>query len=127
MAKLPTPKRLGGQTANANQRKGRAHEVSSATRFRAELVPGSGAGRVKGDVRKRNVFRLENKTTKNLSFPLSAALIDKLEKSVPMGSTEIPFMEVRVNDEGIEPKTVFVFPSWAMDDVIAAMEGLQDG
>lgn len=123
MPELRTPKRLGGQTQNANQRKGRAHERASAKRFGGDLVRGSGAGSVKGDVRKYRVFRLENKTTKNKSFPVTADLIRKIEASVPLGSSEVPFLEVRVDDESADPKTVFVFPSWAMDDIIAAMEG----
>lgn len=129
---IRTPKRLGGSTTNANQRKGRAHEAASVKALGGALkerkasvraVRGSGAGREKGDVRGVGVFRLECKTTQNKSYSLTRAMIDKVEASVPAGSSEIPFMEIRVDDQSADPKTCYVFPAWAGPMIVEALAG----
>jgi len=126
---IRNPKRLGGNTTNDNQRKGRAHEARAvkalgraatpASKVRA--VRGSGAGREKGDVRGVGLFRLECKTTKNRSYSLTRDMIEKVEASVTAGSTEIPYMEIVVDDQSHDPKTCLVFPGWAGADIIAAL------
>jgi hypothetical protein len=124
---IRTPKRLGGSTANANQRKGRAHEAASVKTLGGRAVRGSGAGREKGDVRRVNVYRLECKTTKNRSYSLTREMIEKVEASVPAGSSEIPFMEIRVDDQSAMPKTCFVFPAWAGPLIVEALASREEG
>lgn len=119
--RIRTPKRLGGQTDNDNQRKGRAHEAASVKRMGGRAVKGSGAGREKGDVRRVGVARIECKTTVKRSYSLTRDMIEKVEASVPAGSSEIPFMEIRVDDQSASPKTCFVFPSWAGPIIVEAL------
>lgn len=120
------PKRLGGKTENANQRKGRAHEAQSVKLHGGRAVRGSGAGREKGDVRRVGVARIECKTTKNRSFSVTRELIEKVEASISIGSSEIPFMEIRVDDQSADPKTCYVFPSWAGPMIVEALAAQGD-
>lgn len=126
MRDIPLPKRLGGGTRNANAQKGRAHEAKSLKVLGGRAVRGSGSGREKGDVRRVGVFRLENKTTQRRSFSVTRDLIEKVEASVPAGSSEIPFMEIRVDDQSVDPKTALVFPHWAGPTIVEALAAYRE-
>lgn len=102
---LKTPKRLKG--ASPSHVRSRSQEKEVARR----LVRGSGSGLVKGDVREKGVLRIECKTTKNASFPVTADIVRKLEEAVA-GADEIPLLEVELLSGKMK---VYVMPAWAFD------------
>jgi hypothetical protein len=68
-------------------------EKQAAKRLGATQVPRSGAGDVKGDVRKMRVMRLECKSTSAKSFTVTRSMIEKIE-SAALASGELPAMEI---------------------------------
>jgi len=112
---LASPKRLQG--ASPAHARSRAQEKALARRVGGQVTKGSGSGDERGDVRLRGVVRLEAKTTKNASFSVTTALIDKLEAAV-LGAGEVPIMEIELL---LGARTVIVMPAWALDDIMEAL------
>ena len=111
------PKRLIGQTPS--HARSRAQEKETAQRTGGEQTPRSGAGFIKGDVRKRGILRVENKTTKHASYSITIDTIQKLEDSVA-GTEEVPFLQVELKG-GV--KKFIVIPDEYFDDIIQALNG----
>lgn len=82
------------------------------------MIPGSGSGHMKGDVRVRNLVRIEAKTTKNKSFSVTRKMIDKVtDAGICHG--ELPAMVIEFLDEAGQPETeVAVIPMWALEMLI---------
>lgn len=106
------PKRLQGNTPSHARSK--VQEKETAKRLGGNVTRRSGAGLVKGDVRIKNIARIENKTTKHKSFSITTELVDKLEAAVA-GSDEIPFFQIELN--GGTHKFI-VLPDLYLDDLI---------
>lgn len=82
---------------------------------RGKLIPGSGAGATKGDVRIPKVMRIECKTTKNKSFSVTMEMIDKIEAAA-LGAGEIPAIVVEFNDgHGRKLKEIAIVPTYMLD------------
>ena len=82
------------------------------------MVPGSGAGATKGDVRAPNLVRIECKTTKNKSFSVTLEMIEKIETAA-INSGEVPIIVVEFNDgRGRKIKDVAVMPTYMMDRIV---------
>lgn len=82
------------------------------------LVPRSGAGDVKGDVRVRNVIRIECKTTKNASFSVTLDMVRKIEDAA-VAAGEMPAIIVEFNDgNGNKLHELAVVPVYAINELI---------
>lgn len=91
-------------------------EKEIAKRLNGKCTPASGAGSVKGDVRVKGLVRVEAKTTKNKSFPVTLALVHKIEQAALEGN-EIPVLVVGFNDEFGNPLgEVCVIPVWVLNE-----------
>lgn len=115
MPVLP-PKRLQGQTPS--HARSRQQEKETAKRTGGHVTKASGALLEKGDVRVRNVCRIENKTTEHASFSVSIDHIAKLEKAV-FGSTEIPLMQIELKNGKCN---FLVIPDTYLDDIVEALK-----
>lgn len=94
----------------------RKQERETAVRLGARLTAASGAKDVKGDVRKRRVARIECKTTKNKSFPVTLELLRKIEDQA-LASDEAPVLLVEFNDGfGRRLGELAVIPSYLLED-----------
>ena len=113
---LKTPKRLGSTLSHDRAPK---QEKTAAKRFGGKLVPRSGAGPVKGDVRVSGVIRLETKTTAKKSFALTHHVLDQIEDAA-VSTGEIPAVQVQFIDErGNVTRSVCIVPDWVLDDLVA--------
>lgn len=93
----------------------REQERSHLNRNGAKLVPRSGAGDIKGDVRVKGKLRLECKTTNKDSFRVTREMIQKIEDAA-LGSAELPVIEVEFVDQWGKPQSkVCVVPAWVID------------
>lgn len=111
---MKTPKRMCGI-------KGKAHafapkqEKDNAKKLGGETIKGSGSGYHKGDVRIRDVVRLECKCTTKKSFSITEDILDKIEDAA-CSAGELPFIEVAfLDDRGAEKRKIVVCPSWVLD------------
>lgn len=94
-------------------------EKEKAERLGGALVPGSGVGQTKGDVRIKGVARLECKTTQKKSFSITQEMIEKIENAV-VGLGELPIVLVEFNDGFGKPlKTVAVLPFYALEELLS--------
>lgn len=83
----------------------------------ARLVPRSGAGDVKGDVRVKNVLRIECKTTKNKSFSVTLDMLRKIEDAA-VSAGEMPALIIEFNDgQGNKIGDVAVVPSYVLNEL----------
>lgn len=99
-----------------SHRRAKKQEREAAKRLKGRVTPGSGSGIVKGDVRVMRVARIECKTTKNKSFPVTLELIRKIEEAALSGG-EAPVLLVGFNDEfGRKLGEVAVIPSYLLDE-----------
>lgn len=90
---LRLPKRCKEQSpAHARSK---IQEKKLAERIGGTTTRGSGNQYEKGDVRLRGITRIEAKCTKNSSFSVSTALLDKLDAAV-FGAGEIPIFEIEL-------------------------------
>ncbi len=89
-------------------------EREVAKRLGAKLVSRSGAGDEKGDVRLRRVARIECKTTGKKSFPLTLALVAKLEDAVT--DAEVSVLVVEFNDAGKPLGSLAVIPLYLLEE-----------
>jgi Holliday junction resolvase len=92
-------------------------EKELAKRVGGKRTPASGAGSVKGDVRRKGVLRLEAKTTKHASFTVTLDMIQKIEEAAAM-SNELPVIIVEFNDgNGRKLKEVAICPTYVIDQL----------
>lgn len=90
-------------------------ERETALRIGGRRTPASGALDVKGDVRVKNLVRIECKTTKNKSFSLTLEMVRKLEEAALSGN-ELPAFVIEFNDGfGRKLKELLVLPSYAIE------------
>lgn len=84
---------------------------------RAKLVPRSGAGDVKGDVRVKNVLRIECKTTKHSSFSVTLDMVRKIEEAAT-STGEMPAIIIEFNDShGRKLHELAVVPVYALNEL----------
>ena len=102
----------------ASHRRAPKQEKELSKRLKGHLVPGSGSGPQKGDVRVRGVVRVEAKTTKNKSFSVTRKMIDTITDA-GIGHGELPAMVIEFLDGDGHPETeVAVIPMWALEMLI---------
>lgn len=93
-------------------------EQAWAKRTKGRLVPGSGSGYQKGDVRVKGTVRIENKTTSADSFRVTRKMISKITDA-GMLHDEVPAMVIEFLDEAGNPEEeVAVIPTWALEILI---------
>ena len=115
MVQLRERKRDRGQKTNSHIRAPK-QEKQMAQRLGGETVKGSGCGFEKGDVRIKNVMRLEAKCTKNKSFSVTREMIEKIENAA-MGAGEVPAMTIEFLDPNTGNPThdVAVVPTYVLE------------
>ena len=118
---LRLPKRLKEQTPSHARAK--VQEKETAARLGGKVTNGSGNWHEKGDVRLRKITRIECKTTKNRSFSVSVALLEKLEAAC-FGAGEIPMFEIELE---LGKHRVCVLPGDAIDLIVELLESRRDG
>ena len=99
-------------------RRSKKQEKSLAERGKGRLVPRSGAGPEKGDIKKyRGIVRIEAKTTSRKSFSVTREMIAKLEDAaLPHG--EIPALVIEfINEQGVPEAEVAIVPTYILDVV----------
>lgn len=105
-----------GQLTNSHRRS-RKQEQSLTQRVKGMQVAGSGAGDVKGDVRRKRLLRIEAKTTKNKSFSVTLDMIHKIEQAGAAGA-ELPAIVVEFTDGfGRVLGEVAVVPIYVLDEI----------
>lgn len=94
----------------------RDYENELAKRGFGRLVPRSGAGPEKGDIKRYNgVYRIEAKCTTKKSFSVTRDMIDKIE-SAALAHGELPAIVIEFVDEMGKPvKEICVVPSYVLD------------
>lgn len=97
MSKLKRPRRERKFTSAAHRHSGK-QESGLAKTIRGKVVPRSGAGMTKGDVRINGLCRIECKCTTKPSFSINQALLDKIGHAA-MSAGEIPALVVRFIDD----------------------------
>ena len=90
-------------------------EKEIAQRVGGKKTPASGALNEKGDVRVKDVVRLEAKTTQKKSFSVTREMVDKIENAA-IANNELPVMEVEFIDEDGKPvSSVCITPTYVVD------------
>ncbi len=113
---MKTPKRVGSTLSHDRAPK---QERGIAKRLGGDLVPRSGAGPVKGDVRVHGVVRIEAKTTAKKSFAITHHLVDQIEEAA-VATGEIPVAQVQfINEQGTVTRSVCIVPDWVLEEVVA--------
>jgi Holliday junction resolvase len=115
----PRGKKPKKPKASPSHIRARKQEKEVAKRLRGITTPASGAKEMKGDVRVRDIVRIECKTTKNKSFSVTLDMVRKIEDAaIPSG--EIPVMLIEFNDgDGNPICEVAVVPSYVLEDLCA--------
>lgn len=88
----------------------------------ASRVPGSGAGKKKGDVQVNGIARIEAKATSRKSFSITRDMIDKITDGA--GATnEVPIIQVDFLDpKGKLSHSCAVVPMYVLERLIAEAE-----
>lgn len=110
------------RTSNLSNSHRRApkQEKSLAKRIGGARTPASGAREVKGDVRVKNLLRLEAKTTKNKSFSVTLDMVQKIEQAA-IHSGELPAIAIEFTDGfGRVLGEVAVVPIYVLDEICEA-------
>lgn len=103
---------------NAGRRRSPKQEAECAERLGGAVVPGSGSGSVRGDVRVNGILRLENKCTSKKSFSITLEMIEKIQNAALM-SGELPAIQVEfLNDDGKVLHRVCVVPDYVLESII---------
>lgn len=99
----------------ASHRRSKKQERDLAKRGGGRLVPGSGSGHQKGDVKKYlGVYRVEAKTTKRNSFSVTREMIQKIEEAA-LPNNEMPAIIIEFIDEQGRPQAeVAVIPTYVL-------------
>lgn len=110
----------GERKANLSKSHRRAPKMEKALaqRVGGKLVPGSGSGAVKGDIRLKGVARIECKCTKNKSFSVTLEMLEKIEAAGAQGA-ELPILVIEFLDPvtGRTIKEVAVCPTYVLDSL----------
>lgn len=102
----------------ASHRRAPKMEKELARRYGGRVTPGSGNGAIKGDVRVRDVLRIEAKTTKHKSFSVTLDMVEKIENAA-LGAGELPCIVIEFHDgTGKRIKEVAVTPTYVIDSLI---------
>lgn len=121
MALLRERKRDRGRLTPSHAR-AKVQERTLASRVGGAVVKGSGCGFEKGDVRLKGVVRLEAKCTKNASFSVTRAMIEKLEQAA-LGAGEMPALVVEFLDDAGNPlHELAVVPTYVLDMMAKGVE-----
>jgi hypothetical protein len=93
-------------------------ERDLARRFEGKMVPGSGSGPQKGDVKKAfGIFRIEAKTTTKKSFTVTKAMVEKIEVAA-LTTNEMPVIIIEFLDEyGNPEKEIAVLPTYVLEAI----------
>lgn len=89
------PKALKGRKHKAQQRSAK-QESEIAEAISGSMVPGSGTGNQKGDVRVRDLVLIEAKCTEKDSFRVTRKLIEKIQAEAARNSDELPAMVIEL-------------------------------
>jgi Holliday junction resolvase len=103
---------------HSSYRRSKKQEKSLALRGGGQLVPGSGSGAQKGDIKKYNgVLRIEAKTTQAKSFSVTREMVRKIEEAaLPNG--ELPAIVIEFNDGMGNPEMeIAVVPLYILDSI----------
>lgn len=102
----------------ASHRRAPKQERSLARRTGGQLVPGSGCGYQKGDVKKAfGVIRIEAKTTKHKSFSVTREMVRKIEDAA-ITNGEVPAIVIEfINEQGKPQMEVAVVPTYALPKI----------
>lgn len=99
-----------------SHQRAKKQERETAKRLAGRLVPASGSKEIKGDVRVLRVARIECKTTKNRSFPVTLELVRKIEAAALAGG-EAPVLLIEFNDGwGRKLGDVAVIPTYLLEE-----------
>lgn len=94
-------------------------EKELAKRARSWRTPGSGNGKIKGDVQVVGLARIECKCTQKKSFSVTREMIEKIENA-GLGAGEVPFIHVEFIDEKGKPECeVAVIPMHALERLLS--------
>ena len=104
------------------QKRSPEQEQEMAELIGGEKIPGSGSKTQKGDVRKKGIVRIENKTTSKKSFRVTREMIDKIEEA-SLQYNELPIIEVEFFEEGRPYNSVLVIPKHAL---LGILEGIDE-
>ena len=98
-------------------RRSKKQERDLAKRGGGQLVPGSGSGLQKGDIKRYNkIFRVEAKTTSNKSFSVTRDMIRKLEDAA-LPNNEFPALIIEFLDEAGRPEIeLAIVPTYILDE-----------
>lgn len=110
------PKRSQGQTRSHDRSK--VQERETAERIGGRVTKASGASYEKADVRLKGFVRIESKCTKNASYSVSEATIEKLEAAC-FGAGEVPILHVEL---GLGRTKFVVLPDYALDLILEALK-----
>ena len=109
---LGSKKRRGQSPSHARSSR---QEAETAYRLGGRVQKGSGCGHYqKGDVRVEKLARVECKTTKHASLPVTVDMIQKLEEAC-VGADEVPVIEVELR---LGKHRCYVIPAWALELVL---------
>lgn len=110
--------RRANHTQGAAYHRSKAQEKDLARRGSCNLVPRSGAGVEKGDIKGYNgVWRIEAKTTTKKSFSITQKMLDQIEEAA-LAHGELPAIVIEFVDEHGKPiREVCVVPSYTLDTV----------
>ncbi len=112
---LALPRHMRNNKQHVAQSRSVVQEKDRAKQLGAKRVPMSGAGDTKGDVRMKNVVRMELKTTQAKSFSVSREIISKIENAA-LTSNEIPAIEVEFIDRNGKPEcSVCIVPTYIIE------------
>lgn len=87
-----------------------------AKRTRTKITVGSGNQTVKGDCRRKNVVRIECKTTSSKSFSVTLDMLDKLETAAAV-SGEYPVLVVEFLKNGKPWRSVCIVDDSILDRI----------
>lgn len=100
---------------NASYRRSRKQEKELASRIGGRRTVASGSKDEKGDVRLKNIVRIEAKTTKNKSFSVTLDMIRQIEDAA-LSAGEMPVIAIEFNNgAGKKIKEVAVVPMYVLD------------
>lgn len=103
---------------NPSYRRSKHQERALAKRTGGKLVPGSGSGAQKGDIKKAyGVLRIEAKTTKRKSFSVTRDMVAAIEEAA-LTNREVPAIVIEFVDECGNPiSEVAVVPTYLLESL----------
>jgi Holliday junction resolvase len=102
-----------------SHKRAKKQERELAGKLNGRLTAASGAKDIKGDVRIKNVVRIEAKTTKNKSYSVTLETIEKIEAAA-VQSGEMGILIVEFNDNfGRKIKDMAIMSTYALETLLA--------